>query len=176
MAVFDDLCVIVPFGDDVLDELVMAPPIACRRGRWLRGWRVSCSVPFGDGRLRRGSGGSAPVEDAGVDSGVIKRQGLSGDAVVADVVFDAEADPGRVVRFGGPEPVQQPQSDGGRRAALRRRVLQEVGSDEGSPVVEQQVWCAEHLGGYDPRAVGHHAAGGSALSAALTQRTRTLSA
>ncbi len=21
---------------------------------------------------------------------------------------------------------------------------------------EEQVWCAEHLGGYDPRAVGHH--------------------
>ena len=96
-----------------------------------------------------------PVEDAGVDSGVIKSQGLPGDAVVADVALDAEADPGRVVRFGGPEPVQQPQGDGRRRAALRCRAFQEVGSDEGSPVGEEQVWCAEHLGGYDPGAGGH---------------------
>ena len=44
-----------------------------------------------------GGGGSVPVKDAGVDSGVIKCQGLSGDAVVADVAFDAEANPGRVV-------------------------------------------------------------------------------
>ena len=57
-------------------------------------------------------GGAVPVEDAGVDSGGSEWQGLSGDAVVADVAFDAEADPGRVVRFGGPEPVQQPQGDG----------------------------------------------------------------